>query len=261
MYTQCPECQTVFNLTVAQLKVRDGLVRCGMCATTFRANRFQLKVPPPEEEIEKPKRARARRGSSRPPIPRHDPSAPPQPPARVDIKLPLSLGALRPSRYRAGVAWALWFLGSILLLGTLSAQFVFFYRNELAQLPGWQPWVTEFCDYTDCDIKPPRDIAQIELLKTTIAPHPKFNQALRLRTAMVNRAAFRQALPSMEVSLTNNAGNVIARRVFTPPQYLENPFGVGTLTPNVVVTALLDVTNLDGKAVGYEIRLVAMETH
>ena len=30
----------------------------------------------------------------------------------------------------------------------------------------------------------------------------------------------------------------------------------GALTPNVVATALLDVTNPDGNAVGYEIRLV-----
>jgi hypothetical protein len=59
----------------------------------------------------------------------------------------------------------------------------------------------------------------------------------------------------MEVSLTSNAGDVIARRIFSPIQYSETPLE-GALTPNVVATALLDVINPDGKAVGYEIRLV-----
>ena len=47
----------------------------------------------------------------------------------------------------------------------------------------------------------------------------------------------------------------ITRRAFAPIQYSETPLE-GALTPNVVATALLDITNPDGKAVGYEIRLV-----
>src|SRR5438105_12024242 len=38
MYTRCPECQTAFRITVAQLKARDGLVRCGRCDSIFRAD-------------------------------------------------------------------------------------------------------------------------------------------------------------------------------------------------------------------------------
>jgi hypothetical protein len=98
-------------------------------------------------------------------------------------------------------------------------------------------------------------MALIELLQTSIAPHPKYENALRIRTTLVNRAAFAQAYPWMEISLTNNAGAVIARRAFTPAQYLETPT-TGALTPNVVAATLLDVTNPDGKAVGYEIHLV-----
>src|SRR5688572_9300536 len=38
MFTRCPECQTTFRITVAQLKMRDGLVRCGRCDAVFRAD-------------------------------------------------------------------------------------------------------------------------------------------------------------------------------------------------------------------------------
>ena len=37
MQTTCPSCQTVFRVTVEQLQVRDGKVRCGKCAFVFNA--------------------------------------------------------------------------------------------------------------------------------------------------------------------------------------------------------------------------------
>lgn len=37
MKTRCPGCGTSFEVTQAQLSVRDGKVRCGVCATVFNA--------------------------------------------------------------------------------------------------------------------------------------------------------------------------------------------------------------------------------
>lgn len=37
MYTQCPNCDTIFTIVVAQLKVAHGRVRCGHCDTIFDA--------------------------------------------------------------------------------------------------------------------------------------------------------------------------------------------------------------------------------
>ena len=37
MYTQCPDCATVFRVTAEALKIAQGDVRCGVCATTFNA--------------------------------------------------------------------------------------------------------------------------------------------------------------------------------------------------------------------------------
>ncbi len=33
--TRCPHCQTRFRVTVAQLELRAGLVRCGACREIF----------------------------------------------------------------------------------------------------------------------------------------------------------------------------------------------------------------------------------
>jgi predicted Zn finger-like uncharacterized protein len=37
VYTQCPDCATVFRVTAEALKIAQGDVRCGVCATTFNA--------------------------------------------------------------------------------------------------------------------------------------------------------------------------------------------------------------------------------
>ncbi|MBN4074953.1 MAG: hypothetical protein COA71_06725 [SAR86 cluster bacterium] len=47
--TQCPHCETSFNITQAQLKLAKGKVRCGFCLQTFSALEQQLFI---EEELE-----------------------------------------------------------------------------------------------------------------------------------------------------------------------------------------------------------------
>ncbi|OGT22156.1 MAG: hypothetical protein A2V90_08195 [Gammaproteobacteria bacterium RBG_16_57_12] len=37
MYTRCPECNTLFNITAKQLAVAQGIVRCGQCLHVFSA--------------------------------------------------------------------------------------------------------------------------------------------------------------------------------------------------------------------------------
>ena len=37
-FTRCPGCSTVFRVTVAQLALREGQVRCGHCRAVFDAN-------------------------------------------------------------------------------------------------------------------------------------------------------------------------------------------------------------------------------
>ena len=37
MYTQCPDCATVFRVTADALRTAQGNVRCGVCSTSFNA--------------------------------------------------------------------------------------------------------------------------------------------------------------------------------------------------------------------------------
>ena len=267
MYTQCPACLTTFKVTPAQLATRGGMVRCGICSAIFHAKQRLLQVPPKpgaeatapsrEETVSAKKTKRVRGGKSRSASSRRRRTrfVPDQATSAEDAAIPTvtELEALvKPRSFWRPFFWS---LGNLSLLILLAGQILYFYHDELAADPSWRPVVGEFCDHAGCELRPRQDIARIELLQTSIAPHPKYANALRIRATLVNRATFAQAYPGMEISLTSNAGSVIARRTFAPAQYLETPAS-GALTPNVVASALLDVTNPDGKAVGYEIRLV-----
>ena len=263
MYTQCPACLTTFKVTPAQLAVRGGMVRCGICSAIFHAEQRRLQAKPepkpadaapaaaapPEKEKRRPGKNRRRTGRRR-----SDKLRLLDKKLAEEAKIPTvtQQPLFARSRRRAAVLWG---LGSFVLLLLLAGQFVYSYRNELATIPEWRPHLVDICLYAGCELRPLRDVGRIELLQTSIAPHPKYENALRIRATLVNRAAFRQAYPRMEVSLTSSAGQIIARRAFAPIQYSETPLEAA-LTPHVVATALLDITNPGGKAVGYEIRLI-----
>ena len=48
MYTQCPECSTVFRITAEALRMAQGDVRCGVCSAQFRALDSLSDTPVPE---------------------------------------------------------------------------------------------------------------------------------------------------------------------------------------------------------------------
>jgi predicted Zn finger-like uncharacterized protein len=251
MYTQCPECEVYFRITPSQLEARQGLVRCGQCSAIFQANgRLFDKLPEvpnhaPETTAAAPKRRR-RKPASRKPA-ESEPLTP-------ELVAPL----LFPTRPRYTRLWlAAWSLVSLLLIALVGAQLAYLYRMELALHSTFRPLIESYCEWLECEIAPAHNVNRIEF-ETSIAPHPKFSNALRLRADLVNRAEHAQPYPLMEVTLTDSEGRPLSRRQFGPRDYLGTKAD-DTMIPNVVAHALLDVTNPDNRAVGYEIRLLPDE--
>lgn len=238
MHTRCPKCRTTFRVTQAQLDAREGLVRCGRCAAVFSATEHLVSAPAP------------RRAPSRRAAPHIDLATPSR-------EQPSVARPARAAPRRGRVATALWSLGSALLIVLLAGQFVYFYSAVLARDPALRPAMLEACAWLGCEIGPAHDVRLIELAETTIAPHPRYLGALRIRASLVNRAPYAQPLPLMEVTLTDNQGKALARRLFKPAEYLgPGQARIESMTPNVAIGALLDVTTPNEAAVGYEIQLV-----
>jgi predicted Zn finger-like uncharacterized protein len=244
MYTRCPECQTAFRITVAQLKARDGLVRCGRCDSIFRAD-LRLFAPssvPAEDTSETEMFIDLSAEES---IDRDRAHAPHEIPIITDFSVP-------PSRERRTM---LWFFASLTLALLWLGQFVYFYRDELAQVGDLQPALVKFCEILRCKLANASDTSVPELVQTSIAPHPRYANALRIRAAFVNRAEQPLELPLMQISVTDIGGQLLARRVFAPREYLVAGAPATVAPPNVVVQALLDVTNPENKASSYEVQL------
>lgn len=254
MYTRCPQCRTVFKLTLAQLKARDGLVRCGRCGCVFRADQHLYALPGWRREAGAPAAPAGAPGTE--PVPaRPAPARAAAAPPGTEIPVVSELSLFQPGRRR--VPRALWALGILLLALGLVGQFAFFYRDELAANAGLRPYLARFCALAGCELVAHTQPLPPELVQTTIAPHPRYANALRIRAVFVNRTDRPQPFPLMEVSLTDSAGTLLARRTFVASDYLETPAGAAeAMPPHVAFNALLDVTNPDERAVGYEVQLL-----
>ncbi|SOZ98882.1 Conserved hypothetical protein [Cupriavidus taiwanensis] len=87
LVTRCPACRTAFRLVADQLRLRQGLVRCGQCETVFDAREHLIEIPLP---------AGTTAGSA--PAPSQKPAASAAPaPAAADTPAPLASSPAAPA--------------------------------------------------------------------------------------------------------------------------------------------------------------------
>lgn len=261
MYTRCPQCQTVFRITAAQLKAREGMVRCGRCQHVFGAD--QHLIPKSAKSTVKSatpaprKRATSKKAATKPnnvaapaesialPFPAETPRSHVAPPPLV---------RLRPVRTRT----IYWTAGCALLILLLAGQTLIFYGYGFArQTPTLQPMIETLCTPFPCRKLPPIDMRHMDLVETQVAPHPRYDKALRIKATLVNRADTVQSYPLLEVSLIDSQGQLVARRAYRPREYLSNPEAIQKgLPPQVAVSVQLDITSPGAQANGYEVLLL-----
>ncbi|MDH5631517.1 MAG: zinc-ribbon and DUF3426 domain-containing protein [Gammaproteobacteria bacterium] len=276
MYCRCPECQTVFSITSQQLQERNGLVRCGHCTTVFRGDQNLVGSPAaaPAKPVKAPVAVPTPAESSTPISTAADATTPALPEFKIDTRprrhirpdqtqlsrdeardILKELTGRRPGQRTRPVYWG---LGSLVLLLLVCAQTLYYYRDNLAWHPQLGSYIHQACEFAGCTIAPRQDVALIELTGTSVAPHPKFKSALRIKATLINRAKYEQPFPHMEVKLTNRRGETTSRRLFGPDNYLDKEERTsGSMSRNTANRIQLDVTSPDDATEGYEIRLVA----
>ena len=257
LHSRCPQCQTVFRVTAAQIKVRDGMVRCGRCQHAFRADQHVVRKHAssagsrPTRDVVKAALAPGRKRVT----PKKTPAAEPAPfPPAENLRRPTPLIALPRLRTR-NVYWA---AGCTLLVLLFAGQGLIFYGHSAArQTPMLRPVVAALCDPLPCRKLPPIDMRRMDLVETRVAPHPRYDKALRVKATLVNRAESVQRYPMLEVSLIDSQGQLVARRVYPPYDYLNRPEIIQQgLLPQVAVNVQLDITSPGVKASGYEVLLL-----
>lgn len=149
-------------------------------------------------------------------------------------------------------------LGLMLLI-----QSVYYWRTDIAQRwPDSRPWLEEACQSANCTVPYPRDASLINLEASELQIDPERGGMLVLHMTLKNRAAYPQAYPSIELTLTDTQDDVVVRRILTPEEWLPapgdatlagDPIQAGAFPAQREVATRLWIDALDTGAVGYQI--------
>ena len=111
-----------------------------------------------------------------------------------------------------------------------------------------------------CELPPPRNLARIESLGLNIMSHPRYADSLLVDTLILNRAAFEQPFPQIELVFRNDRGNIVASRAFLPDEYLAGELrGVKLMPLGQSVRINISIADPGSNAVNYEMRFLPTE--
>lgn len=148
-----------------------------------------------------------------------------------------------------------WAIGSALLLLLGLVQAAYFYRVELAaNYPATRAPLEQTCALLNCSVPLPRNADLLKIESSDLEADTEHPAQVTLATTMSNRARYRQAYPLLELTLTNHNDQAVARRVFTPAEYLAPGSDIkhGMLASSELSVRLaLDLGELN--AVGYRL--------
>lgn len=248
--TRCPNCGTAFRVQPAQLSARGGKVRCGKCGHVFDGVAALIAENPQSTQAEaEPSPQLALFGASR-----KSPLAGAGEAANEDVPVADFLDDVPPRR--RPVAWT---LGAALACIVLAAQAVHYFRTEIAVLvPETRPYLATACVTLRCDLKLPRRPKLMAIESSDLQADGRRDSVIVLNAVLRNQAQFAQEYPALELTLTDERDEAVARRVLTPADYLAGlaaeqiarGIGAGADAP---LRVYFDTGGL--KAVGYRMYL------
>jgi len=248
--TRCPTCGTAFRVLPAQLSARGGKVRCGRCNGVFdgvkalvadSTDPAQLGTPDnlepsPQLGLFEPARKLAA-GEA----------------ANEEAAAPAFLEEAPAPRRR------LWAMAAALAIVALLAQAVFHFRTEIAVLlPEARPHLEAACAALGCEVRLPRRPKLMAIDSSDLQADGRRENTIVLNAVLRNQAPFAQEYPALELTLTDERDEAVARRVLAPADYLP---GLGAeqiargIAPgsDAVLRVFLDTSGL--RAIGYRMYL------
>jgi predicted Zn finger-like uncharacterized protein len=277
--TRCPNCQTAFRVTEAQLQAHRGKVRCGRCAFVFNA-RDCIESEQIAETISVPNSMTAEPQSVQTlatpasveaaalPIAEPTPVASPAPSATrpkrivpdttaaeidfvieesasqpaVEIAIevapePAPLPAEAHHDYRPIYTgdeesllappprskWQGLLIGlSIVLILSFIAQLGYQQRTKISmEFPWMRPKLVQACQALGCSMPLPENAEMLRSEWSELSYVPEFPNIIQLNATLRNLAQYEQALPMLEVTLTDDQERIVLKKVFKPAEYLS----------------------------------------
>ena len=277
MYTQCPECLSVFSLDAHTLALAHGHVMCGHCGAGFDSIATLIEQLPPEPFHELP----VNEPAFEPPCvdlvvyrPRPDPPAVvqadvagssavtedfsqlvftprfarEQPPSQSGRSRRRQRHPRQPGERR----WP-WIMAGILLTLLLGLQLAWVKRDSLIRNPTVGGWLRSSCAALGCELPLVAAPNRLRLLASNVQAHPSVADALMISASVRNDAAFAQPYPVLTITLSNAQGQRVAMRRLRPREYLDDSAVLQRgLAPDASTVLLLEVKDPGDKAVAFE---------
>ncbi len=113
-----------------------------------------------------------------------------------------------------------------------------------------------WCNVINCGTAISQDYSQLQIVRRKIYGHPNIDGVLVISLAMVNRLSGEMHYPTLQVRMTNRGGEVIARGLFKPRDYVPR-FETGmTITPERVVDVVLQVEDPGDAAQSFDLEFL-----
>lgn len=119
-----------------------------------------------------------------------------------------------------GPSVAAYLFFSVLLLLLLAGQVLWFNHDRLVHAPDTRPIYQSICNVVGCTLPTQQDFTKIKHSNLIVRQHPDYKNTLLIETLLNNKAPFPQAYPKIEITFTDELGNIISRRTLTANQYL-----------------------------------------
>ena len=157
------------------------------------------------------------------------------------------------ARWKTPRARLLLSMVSVLLSVTLALQVAHQFRDRLAaESPSARSFLTQWCGWVGCQLSAYRSIKDFTVENSALTRVPGGGDVFRLSVTLRNRSSLTLALPSIELSVTDTAGQLIARRSLTVADFqpLQD-----TVKPSSEVPLQLLLKSLNPNVNGYTVEV------
>ncbi|MEN8133353.1 MAG: zinc-ribbon and DUF3426 domain-containing protein [Pseudomonadota bacterium] len=257
MYTYCPHCFSIYQVTSDHLDQAGGQLRCGECRQVYRAIDYLFEDLAAARSVVETQRAagtQSEKVSSRYAsleIPGHD----------EDTGWEVTAES-RPEKQSSTQDWqnrtvSMADIGSGLVAGLLvlllGLQWVYFHRDMLVANNVWRSKMEQFCEVIHCELPMRVNLASIGIVERDVRKHPVAEDALLINVTFENRAEYIQPYPLFEVSFTDKSGDPVAMRRFSSAEYLGNDVDTEPgMPPQSPVQVVLEVIDPGAEAVSFQ---------
>lgn len=239
-YALCPNCFSTLQISEQQIKVKDGLVRCGQCRKVFNALTHQIEQLTQHPLIEKKAKHTTTKALHK--------TANDEP---LDVTWEIKK---QPSSH----LFIYSFLSLILILA-LTTQYILFNASSLTQNLKLQAVIVKINNQFKLNIPRYNNTEGIQILSRELSPHPTVEKTLQLQLNIKNTAPIEQDYPVITLILMSESGDKVAYGRFEKEDYLNNINLNSLFKKNSTLSIHLNIVSPQQSVSGYEIGFIEQQ--